>query len=261
MLWDRAIRASSVSKTVDHIEVEHAGETYRVLLRPTPRARRITLRVSYSSGAVILTMPRRVAMKDAVDFTQRHAAWIGARLRRLPEPIPFSCGAIIPLRNRDHRIVHAPDRRGTVWVETPAAPVHETDLPLLCVAGDVMHVSRRVTDYLKRAAKQDLEASVKHYCAILAIPPRSVTVRDTTSRWGSCSSTGGLNFSWRLILAPPSVLDYLAAHEVAHLKHMNHSAKFWALTKRMCAETDRAEAWLNAHGTKLHRFGKAKSDA
>ncbi len=261
MLWNRAIRASSLSRTINHIEVKHAGETYRVLLRATPTARRITLRVSYSSGAVILTMPQRVAMKDAVDFTQRHAAWIGARLRRLPEPIPFECGAVIPVRDHDHRIVHAPDRRGTVWVETPEASAHETNLPMLYVAGDAQHISRRVTDYLKRAAKQDLDASVKHYCDVLAIPPRSVTVRDTTSRWGSCSSTGGLNFSWRLIFAPPFVLDYLAAHEVAHLKHMNHSAKFWALTKRVCAETDRAEAWLNAHGTKLHRFGKAKSDA
>lgn len=260
MLWSRAIRESSVSRAVDHIEVEHAGETYRVLLRATPTARRITLRVSYSSGAVILTMPRRVALADAVDFAQRHAAWIGARLRRLPEPIPFECGAVIPVRDREHRIFHAAERRGTVWVEMAATSADETVLPMLCVAGDATHVARRIADYLKRAAKQDLDAAVKHYCNVLEIQPRSVTVRDTTSRWGSCSSSGGLNFSWRLIFAPPFVLDYLAAHEVAHLKHMNHSAKFWALTKRMCAETDRAEAWLNVHGSKLHRYGKARSE-
>jgi predicted metal-dependent hydrolase len=260
MLWSRAIRAPLVSRAVEHIEIKHAGEAYRVLLRATPTARRITLRVSYSSGAVILTMPHRVALTDAVDFAQRHAAWIGARLRRLPEPIPFECGAVIPLRDVDHRIVHAANRRGTVWVETAGTAAEGTELPQLCVAGDASHVSRRIADYLKRAAKQDLDASVKHYCGVLGIQPRSVTVRDTTSRWGSCSSSGGLNFSWRLIFAPAFVLDYLAAHEVAHLKHMNHSAKFWALTKRMCAETDRAEAWLNAHGSKLHRFGKSRSE-
>lgn len=232
-----------------------------MLLRPTPTARRITLRVSYSSGAVILTVPRRVALRDATDFAQRHAAWIGARLRRLPERIPFECGAVIPIRDHEHRIVHAPDRRGAVWVEPPAVSNLDSELPMLCVAGDGSHLSRRVTDYLKRLAKKDLEASVRFYCGVLGVPPRSVTVRDTTSRWGSCSSAGGLNFSWRLIFAPAFVLDYLAAHEVAHLKHMNHSPKFWALAKQLCAETDRAEAWLNVHGTKLHRFGKAKTDA
>jgi predicted metal-dependent hydrolase len=89
------------------------------------------------------------------------------------------------------------------------------------------------------------------------VPNRAVGLRDTTSRWGSCSSQGSLNFSWRLILAPAYVLDYLAAHEVAHLVHMNHSARFWKLTRKLCAETDRAEAWLKAHGKDLHRYGSS----
>lgn len=255
MIWSRAIRGASTSRAVQHIDVEHAGDTYRVKLRAARTARRFTLRVSHSNGDVVLTMPHRGALADAMNFAQRNAAWIGARLQRLPEPVPFASGEIIPIRGLDHRIVHAPERRGTVWVEF-LLDEHPA-LPSLCVAGDAPHLSRRVADYLKRSAKRDLEAAVERYCGLLAIPARSVTVRDTTSRWGSCSASGSLNFSWRLILAPAFVLDYLAAHEVAHLKHMNHSGKFWSLTKKLCAETDRAEAWLNTNGPKLHRYGKS----
>ena len=109
------------------------------------------------------------------------------------------------------------------------------------MSGDAPHVSRRVFDHLKREARRDLESAVARHCATLGVATRSVTVRDTRSRWGSCSAAGALNFSWRLIMAPPFVLDYLAAHEVAHLKHMNHSAKFWALARKLAPETDRAE--------------------
>ncbi len=260
MVWSRAIRGSSTAKAVQHIDVQHAGDTYRVKLRAARAARRLTLRVSHSSGDVILTMPQRQALADAIDFAQRHAAWIGARLRRLPKPVPFTPGEIIPVRGIDHRIEHAPERRGTVWTDCGAGLTSQQAMPLLLVSGDAPHVARRVSDFLKRNAKRDLEIAVKHYCGVLEIPPRSVTVRDTTSRWGSCSASGNLNFSWRLILAPAFVLDYLAAHEVAHLVHMNHSAKFWALTKRLCAETERAEAWLNAHGPELYKYGKTRAE-
>ena len=100
----------------------------------------------------------------------------------------------------------------------------------------------------------DLEAAVQRHAATIDVKPRRLSIRDTTSRWGSCSAAGAMSFSWRLILAPPLVLDYLAAHEVAHLVHLDHSAKFWALTRRLAPETDQAEAWLRAHGAQLHRF-------
>jgi predicted metal-dependent hydrolase len=129
----------------------------------------------------------------------------------------------------------------------------------LCVAGETPHIARRIEDYLKAAARTDLQAAVAAHAARLAVRPRSLTLRDPVSRWGSCSSSGALSFSWRLILAPTHVLDYLAAHEVAHLTHMNHSAKFWAVVHRLSADVDRAEAWLNAHGSQLHRYGKTPS--
>jgi len=188
-------------------------------------------------------------------FAQKNGAWIAARLRRLPQAAPFAPGATLPLRGEPHRIEHRPSARGTVWAEAGEDGAH-----MLCVAGDRAHLARRVGDYLKRAAKHDLQASCRRYAADLGVTVKRVSVRDQTSRWGSCSSTGVLSFSWRLILAPPFVLDYLAAHEVAHLIEMNHSRRFWRLLLRACPATHRAKVWLNVHGADLHRYGEPQLD-
>ncbi len=234
------------------IEVAHNGEVYRVAVKRMASSRRITLRVRAATRDVVLTMPARSAMRSAREFAERHAGWIGAKLARLPQPVPFQPGALIPFRGVDHRIVHRPLARGVVWTEV-GAPT-----PLLCVAGAPEFVARRVEDYLKREARKALEAAASHYAGALGVAPRRVALRDTTSRWGSCSSSGSLNFSWRLILAPSHVLDYLAAHEVAHCRHMNHSAAFWRITYRLYPEADKAEAWLRAHGADLHRYGECR---
>jgi len=139
--------------------------------------------------------------------------------------------------------------RGTVWVETGDA------VALLCVAGNTEHLARRVRDFLKREAKRDLEAASRRYAALLGVGVKRIAVRDQSSRWGSCTAGGVLSYSWRLILAPPYVLDYLAAHEVAHLVEMNHSRKFWRVIDGMCPEWRRAKGWLNAQGAALHRYG------
>jgi hypothetical protein len=245
---------------VPHLDVCHGGETYRVAVRRMRGARRFTLRVRAASRDVLLTMPMRGSHAAAREFAVRHAAWIGVRLKRLPRPVPFAPGAIIPLRGQDHRADHRPNQRGTVWIEPPSRSDGEELLPILCVAGGISHVERRIADYLKREARRDLEAAVKRHTGVLGMPARRVTIRDTTSRWGSCSATGALNFSWRLVMAPDFVLDYLAAHEVAHLAHMNHSSKFWALTRRLAPQTERAENWLKLHGSSLHRFGVSQAE-
>jgi predicted metal-dependent hydrolase len=253
MIFARSIR--SAGPALSHLEVTHSGEVYRVVLRRSPSAKRFTLRIRNASGDVTLTMPKRSAVADARDFAERYAAWIGARLKRLPRPVPFASGAIIPVRGIDHVVLHRPESRGTVWVAPHDAP--DGPALALCVSGGADHLARRVSDHLKTAARKDLEVAVAAHCGTLGLKARSVTVRDTVSRWGSCSSTGALNFSWRLILAPTFVLDYLAAHEVAHLVHMNHSEAFWRIARRLAPEADRAEAWLNAHGAALHRYGKS----
>jgi len=231
------------------ITVELDGEVYLVRVRRHGQARRYTLRIHAASREVVLTMPPRGSVRQAREFAQKHGAWIAARLRRLPDGAPFVHGAMLPLRGVAHRIDHRRDARGTVWTETRA------DERLLCVAGQAPHLPRRVQDYLKREAKRELEAASRQAALALGVEVKRVSVRDQSSRWGSCSSSGVLSYSWRLILAPPFVLDYLAAHEVAHLIEMNHSRRFWRLVERICPDMGRAKAWLDAHGADLHRYG------
>jgi predicted metal-dependent hydrolase len=244
---------------ITYLDVSHCGKTYRVALKRIASARRFTLRVRAATRDVVLTMPPRGSVTGARNFIERHAAWIGARLQRLPAPMPFGGGEIVPIRGVNHRIVERPRQRGNVWVEPVAKAVADITLPRLCVGAERGHVARRVKDFLMREAKRDLEAAVNRHAAKLGVKPRKISLRDTTSRWGSCSSTGALSFSWRLIMAPSYVLDYLAAHEVAHLVHLNHSPSFWKIVARLSTHVDGAEAWLKAHGAGLLRFGPYKA--
>ena len=246
-LFTRLYRRPSEVSTID---VEFDRVVYPVRLRRHRQARRYTLRVQAASREVVLTMPPRGNLGDAKAFAQKNGAWIAARLRRLPQAAPFAPGATLPLRGEPHRIEHRPSARGTVWAEAGEDGAH-----MLCVAGDRAHLARRVGDYLKRAAKHDLQASCRRYAADLGVTVKRVSVRDQTSRWGSCSNTGALSFSWRLVLAPAFVLDYLAAHEVCHLVELNHSPRFWRLVERLYPELERAKVWLDVHGTDLHRYG------
>ena len=159
-------------------------------------------------------------------------------------------GVDVPLRGVLHRVVHRRGERGTVWTEISSAGDR-----VLCVAGEAAHLNRRVSDFLRREAARDLAAAVRRYARELGVPIRRISVRDQSSRWGSCSNTGALSFSWRLVLAPAFVLDYLAAHEVCHLVELNHSPRFWRLVERLYPELERAKVWLDVHGTDLHRYG------
>jgi predicted metal-dependent hydrolase len=232
------------------IEVVFDKAIYLVRLRRHRQARRYTLRIHSATREVVLTMPPRGSLKEAKEFAQKHGGWIAARLGRLPEAAAFAHGVAVPLRGTPHRIVHRRNVRGTVWTETDSRGE-----PLLCVAGDAAHVNRRVGAFLKHEARRDLETASRRYAAQLGAKIKRVTVRDQSSRWGSCSTTGALSYSWRLILAPPYVLEYLAAHEVAHLIEMNHSPKFWRLLAKLSPSMARAKVWLDVHGTDLHRYG------
>ena len=246
-------KAALRSFDIAFFDVVHDGETHRVQIKRVASARRFTLRVRAATREAVLTMPPRGSLARAKTFVDRHAAWIGARLARLPVLTPFGPGELIPVRGIVHEIVHSQDRRGTVWIELVDGARSAT--PRLCVGGDAPFLARRVQDFLIREARLDLGRAVASHTASLGVKARRITLRDTSSRWGSCSSSGGLNFSWRLVMAPPFVLDYLAAHEVAHLKHMDHSEAFWAATARLVPDYRRAEAWLKAHGVGLMRFG------
>jgi predicted metal-dependent hydrolase len=230
--------------------VKHGSQIYSVRLRRHRRARRYTLRIHPSDREAILTMPPRGTLVEAKDFAQRHGGWIAARLGRLPKAAPFHHGAVIPLRGVAHRIVHRTGERGTVWTET-----RDSGERILCVAGGLDYLDRRVHDFLKREARRDLQKATQRYADTLGVKVKRLSIRDQSSRWGSCTSSGSLSFSWRLILAPPFVLDYLAAHEVAHLVEMNHSPRFWKVVARICNHVERAKKWLDAEGNDLHRYG------
>jgi predicted metal-dependent hydrolase len=232
------------------IEIVFDRSIYLVRLRRHRQARRYTLRIQSTTREVVLTIPPRGTLKEAREFAQKHGGWIAARLDRLPRAAPFAHGVVVPLRGVPHRIVHRRGERGTVWTETDTAGE-----PLLCVAGDAPHVDRRIGDFLRREAKRDLDAASLRFAQELGVRVKRVAVRDQSSRWGSCSTTGMLSFSWRLILAPSVVLDYLAAHEVAHLVEMNHSPRFWRLVQKLSPDHERAKIWLDVHGTDLHRYG------
>ncbi len=231
------------------IEVVHAGVTHRVAVKRVATARRFTLRVRAANPEAVLTMPPRASLKTALAFAERHAAWIATRLGALPGRIPLSPDAVVPLRGIDHRIVL--DRSVLRRVE-PGMAADGT--PLLRVSSRAAEPAVAVHAFLMAEARRDLAAAARRHAAAVGKPIARITVRDTRSRWGSCSSRGTLNFSWRLILAPPFVLDYLAAHEVAHLVHLDHSEAFWRVTRGLAPETDAAETWLKRHGPGLHRY-------
>jgi predicted metal-dependent hydrolase len=232
------------------IEIAFDGMVYVVRLRRHRQARRYTLRIDGAAREVVLTMPLRGSLKEARAFAHKHGGWIAARLKRLPAAVPFVPGANVPLRGVAHRIMHCDRLRGTAWIEVDAQ-----GNALLCVAGALPHVARRVGDFLKHEARRDLGTASRRHAATLGVAIKRIAVRDQASRWGSCSNSGALSYSWRLILAPPFVLDYLAAHEVAHLVELNHSARFWRLVRELSPDVDRAKAWLDVHGAELHRYG------
>ena len=232
------------------IEVVFDRSIYLVRLRRHRQARRYTLRIQAATREVILTIPPRGTLQEAREFAQKHGGWIAARLGRLPEAVRFTQGIVVPLRGVPHRIAHRRGARGTVWIETDSDGER-----LLCVAGEAPHIDRRIGDFLRREAKRELEAASLQFATALGARLKRVSVRDQASRWGSCSTAGVLSYSWRLILAPSFVLSYLAAHEVAHLVEMNHAARFWRLVRRLCPDHERAKAWLEVHGSDLHRYG------
>lgn len=223
------------------------GRSLPVTVRLDRRARRIAVRVDPSRGVILVTSPPRAGVERALGFAASQGDWILRRLARVPDAVPFDDGAIVPLEGRDLVIRHQPDRRGAVWV----------DGDTLQVAGAEAHVARRVRDWLKEQGRRRLSERAAVHAATIGARIQRVQVRDTVSRWGSCSATGVLSFSWRLILAPPFVLDYVAAHEVCHLRHMDHSSRFWDLCAGLVGDCDRPRTWLKVYGARLHRYGQS----
>ena len=238
-------------KTVESaFELEALGAPIEV--RRHPAARRLTLRVSKTKRAVIVTVPAECRLEEADKFLRSNLDWVRDRLTRVPEPVPFADGSKIPLRGRLHRVCFTGPERGRSVVEIEQSG---SGTPRLNVSGRLEHAPRRLKDWLVEQARADLEACVALHTRSLGVKARRITLRDQTSRWGSCTAGGLLAFSWRLILAPGHVLNYVAAHEVAHLIEMNHGPRFWKHVARCMPRLEEAKRWLRNNGADLHRYG------
>ena len=228
-----------------HESLKIDGRILEVRLRLNPRARRMIVKVNPATGEVSVTAPSRRGLAHALDFARGEQDWIKGQLAKAPGPVFLAAGTVIPFAGVPHEIRAAAKGPAPVWAEDG----------VIWVRGREAHASRRVLDFLKKQARATLEARVLEHAPSLSVKPSRITVRDTASRWGSCSSGRSLSFSWRLILAPVFVLDYVVAHEVAHLREMNHSPRFWAHVRSLVADIQTPQAWLKKNGRELQRYG------
>ena len=227
--------------------VEVGGREVPITIKENQRATRITLRIEPGGKALKLTIPYGLHFAQVDAFLERHQGWLETKLSKLTVHRGMIDGSVINIRGIPHRIQHSGSLRGV----THAAMNDESEA-ILHVSGLPEHIGRRVATFLKKEARSDLERLVALHAKTVGRPVRSIVMKDTRSRWGSCSHEGSLSFSWRIVMAPESVIDYLAAHEVAHLREMNHGPKFWALCKKLCPDTDKAKTWLKQNGSQLH---------
>ncbi|ROU03677.1 M48 family metallopeptidase [Histidinibacterium lentulum] len=211
-----------------------------ILLRRSARARRLTLRVSRIDGRVTLTLPPKVAEREALRFAREREAWLRSHIDGRSPPAPLAPGATVPFEGRPLPLVAA-------RVRGPRLEEGVLKLP-----DDGAPCGPRVAAFLRTAARDRLARASDNHAAALGRSYGRITLRDTRSRWGSCTSEGNLMYSWRLVMAPPEVLDYVAAHEVAHLQEMNHSRAFWAVVARLVPGYDAHRLWLRSHGAELH---------
>ena len=241
----RTLTKPAPQQPVELREHNVAGRTLPLRIVENERARRLTLRIDAGGQGLRVTVPPGLRRGEVEKFLDRHRGWLEQRLARMPDRPQVRPGIKIPVRGVPHLVVHEPGRRGTVEVSKDESG------PVLVVHGDRLHLPRRVADFLKREAKREIEALVAKHTQSVGRKARAVRFKDTTSRWGSCTSDGNLSFSWRIMMAPPPVIDYLVAHEVAHLKEMNHGPRFWKLCRELCPDTERCKAWLKRNGGAL----------
>jgi predicted metal-dependent hydrolase len=217
----------------------------RVEWRRSSRARRVSLRIDPTGGTVVVTLPTRATRKAGMALLMGHVDWVANRLAALPEAVTFADGATVPISGLPHRIRHVPTARGTAYLLDQE----------LHVTGAPEFLARRVRDFLRQEARRRLGTLALAKSAVIGIVPKRVTMKDTTSRWGSCAPDRSLALSWRLVMSPPFVQDYVVAHEVAHLRHMNHGPKFWSLVDELTPHANAAIPWLRAEGARLLRIG------
>ncbi len=269
------MRRSLKSRKAREQNLKVAGLGEPIIVKRHPGARRLTLRVSHTRREIVLTMPSFSSLSEAGRFVSEHMGWLKQRLEAVPEPVLIENGTILPYKGEPHLVCFlGPTRhRRVAWIEGTRAAreaIREAEeegippsrrrpidryMPVIYVTGAEEHAARRLRDWLIERARESLAGRVAFHAERLGVKPRRVVIRDQSTRWGSCSSSRVLSFSWRLVLAPPRILDYVAAHEVAHLKEMNHGPRFWQTVARTYPRVEEARYWLHREGVALHRYG------
>lgn len=227
------------------VTVEVEGVRLPVRVRRNARARRVILRVAGSGDGLLLTLPTGVPLADGLALVERERAWIAGRLRVIPPRQPFADGVLIPFLGDPHLIRHRPDRARGVVRNTGAIEV----------GGEAELLPARLTRWLRSAALRELSERSASKANRLGKPIRGIRVREMRSRWGSCSARGDLSYNWRLVMAPSFVIDYVAAHEVAHLAWRNHGEAFWATVATLTSGVPVARRWLRTDGNRLLAYG------
>ncbi len=225
--------------------LEIDGRPVAVTIRRSPLASRISLRLDAMTDSVVLVMPQGVSDREGLRFAVLHREWIAKRLSALPPRIAFAPGAVLPVLGEPYVVEARPEARRGVWAEDGR----------LHVSGRPEHLPRRVLDWLKHRAQQEIAARAFPMAESVERRIVGVVVRDQRSRWGSCTADGRLAFSWRLVLSPAPVLTYVVAHEVAHLVELNHSPAFWRVVRRLMPDMAAPRHWLKLNGAALHRYG------
>jgi len=224
-------------------DIFHIGSPpIAVHLQRSARARRFSLRVSNTDGRVSLTLPRACREKEAMAFAMRQEGWLRKTLAKRPTPVMPAFGDIFPIEGTDYRLAPTSGRKVLCRGDTVYLPGRDSD------------VAARLKGFLRVRARDRISGAAHPFAAELGKSVMRITLRDTRSRWGSCSSEGNLMFSWRLIMAPPPVLDYVVAHEIAHLVEMNHSSAFWRIVAGLMPDYEAHRTWLRHHGQDLHKY-------
>ena len=222
------------------------GRDVSVSIRRSARARRILLHVGVYDGKVEIVLPPGASAIEGLGFASTQTGWVADQLSRIRTAVPFANGSVFPLLGEEIAIRLVPGHPAT-----PALCGRD-----LCVGGRADTLGGRVRRWTRNQALEEIKPRAHRMASEIGKTPARISIRDTRSRWGSCSHVGNLNFSWRLVMAPEWVLNYVVAHEVAHLQELNHSDRFWAVVDRLNPDSKPARKWLRANGADLHRYGR-----
>jgi predicted metal-dependent hydrolase len=229
------------------VNIDLGGREVTLRPRRNRRARHISLRIDAATGGAILVLPLSASLAEGLDFARAKSRWLCANLDSLPQRTPFADGARIPVLGVRHRIAHHPDFASFIWQDNAGATIN--------IGGKGEEVAARVRSWLIEQARREITVRARAKAERLGRPLGSIALRETRTRWGSCSGKHDLAFNWRLIMAPADVLDYVVSHEVAHLRVMNHSPRFWRVVEKLHPGNEEPRAWLRKRGDELWRYG------